>query len=312
MTTAGDDIARLVGKLRLVPHQVRRFTISADHARDEYQLTADLLRELRDQGMPASRSPDGWRYDPFDLLNASLHLDTGSRHRKVLAWWIREQGRPYGDVSCYMMDYRLGCPRPGHPGSCEYSLLVPGGQRIRIARTDPAEATLHTARFELSRRWPALPRSLRQLIDAAARIRFLRLPDPLRWDTDFIRANGIGDCTGVAQLIVEDARAHGIAARTGFGRSLTPPFSTPHYWAELLTDDVWTPVDPMLITALLDWGLCARDTWTRYDSFGATLGRLASRSQPIALHNGEYVEAKLPVWRVPDVQPTNLSTCASS
>jgi hypothetical protein len=298
-TATRDELVRLAGKLRLIPESARTYAVAADRAWDDYQLPPDLLRELRKQGMPAQRAAGGWRYDETDLLNAALHLDIGSRHRKVLAWWIRELARPHGDTSCYRMDYVLGCPEPGHSGPCRYSLLDPGGRRAEVVRTDPAESAAHSVRFRLNRRWPPLPEPLRGLIDEIAAIRFLRLPYPLHRDTGFIQATGVGDCCGVAMLTVSRARAGGMTARLCFGRSLTPPFSSAHHWAEVLVEDVWTPVDPVLIEALLDWGICAPHAWTRYDSLGGVLGRMSGRWQPIALHNGEQTEVRLPTWRIP-------------
>jgi hypothetical protein len=293
------EAALLIGKLSKIPDAERRFTVRAERAWADYQVGGDLLGALRTGGLPARLGADGWRYDPTDLLNVALHLVSGSRQRKVLAWWTRELGRPYGETVRYRMDYLLGCPEPEHSGACHYSLLEVGGHRAEVERRDRGTAPRHSVEFRLQRRCPALPDPLRELIDEISGIRFLRLPDPLRWDVEFISATGVGDCCGVATLLVTAARARGFTARTCFGRSLTPPFSSAHYWAEVRVDDAWVPLDPVLIDALLAWRLCDPGTWTRYDSLGAILGRLAGTRQPLALHNGRPVEPALPTWRVP-------------
>ncbi len=296
-------VAVLLDKLRRIPDHERQYTVTAPQALVDYQVPAGLLDVLRGEGLPAEQAPDGWRYDLADLLNVALHLDIGSRHRRAFLWWIRELGRPYGDTVRYRLDYLPGCPDPEHPGPCRYSLLGYGGERVEVTGVPGSAAPLYSLQFRLDRRPSTLPARLRRLVDEVAGIQFVRLHDPLRWDTDFIRATGMGDCCGVAVLMVDEANRRGIPARMSAGRSLTPPFSTGHFWAEFQVGQRWVALDPVLITALREWGIADPATWTRYDSFGGIMGRLGDRRTPLALHDGTEIEPKLATARIPEESP---------
>lgn len=288
----------LLDKLARIPDSERRFTVTEAEARNGFQVPAEVLGRLRSEGLPATSVAGEWVFDPIDLLNVALHLDVGSKHRKVLAWWAREVERPYGDRVTYRLDYRVGCPSPGHSGDCHYSLLVPHATRTEVSRSSQEVTLLGSATFRLPRRWPAPPPELVALVDELADMQFVRLPWSLRGNTDFIRSSGIGDCFGMSKLMVAEGNARGMPARICYGRSLTPPFSAGHFWAEFLVDGLWLSMDPILIDALLGWGFLDPSRWTRYDSLGGILGRLADDFQPLVIHNGEVVESLLPCYRI--------------
>src|SRR5689334_14659200 len=116
---ARENVEALVARVRHMPDEARLFTVSQTAAEAEFRIDPELQERLRQAGLPCQQHGDGWRFDGTDLLNAALHLDVGSRQRQVLAWWGRELERPYGAVHSYRMDYRVGCPSPGHRSPCE-------------------------------------------------------------------------------------------------------------------------------------------------------------------------------------------------
>jgi hypothetical protein len=295
-----DGVDALVAKVGKMPDSARVFAISEAAAEADYRIGPELQEALLRAGLPCRQLGESRQFDSTDLLNTSLQLGLGSRQRKVLAWWARELERPYGEVHSYRLDYRAGCPSPGHRSACEFSLLRPGPKRLRVVRDQSAGTTLHSELFTLARTWPELPDRLLDLLHSLSTVSFLRLPEPLRWDTEFIRHRNVGDCSGFGRLLVEEGRARGLTARFCYGRSLTPPFSAPHYWAEFLVDDVWVPVDPILIDALTSWGVLDAKRWDRTASMGAIMGRLANRFRPIVLHNGRPLQSTLPVYHAED------------
>lgn len=99
----------------------------------------------------------------------------------MLAWWARELNRPYGNSVTYRMDYVARCPEPGHPGRCEYELLGGAGTTVRVVPDlPPARTTIWHTAFTLSRRSPALPGTVLELLDGLATVNFLPLPTLLR------------------------------------------------------------------------------------------------------------------------------------
>lgn len=297
MVDPPSDAFALLDKLRRVPDEHRGFELPAARAISEYEVPADVLHTLREAGLPARRVDGMWRYDHTDVLNIVMQLDVGSRRRMVLGWWIRELNRPHGDIVTYQLDVVPSCPDPEHEGPCRYSVVTPDGPRIEVSGPPRPDRPVHSLRFDLPRQWPELPEPVRELLDEMADITFLRLPPSLRWDPDFPRATGLGDCPATALILVERAARRGIRARMSAGRTLTPPFSAVHYWAEVSVDDQWVPVDPVLITAMRNWGLCDPRQWTRYRTLGGILARFGDRLEPMVLHDGAEIPCRLMSYR---------------
>jgi hypothetical protein len=296
-----DEVREVVDLVRRMPDRVRQFGAGPEVAGTEYGIGARLLAALEVAGLPRRAGTAGTEYDRSDLLNVALNLDIGSRPRRVLGWWARELERPYQGDARYRLGYVAGCPDPAHPGPCRYALCQPGGGRVVVVRSPHPAQPIHSVAVTLRRRWPPLSAALSDALDELRAIRFVRLPDPLRWDVDFMLHSRIGDCCAVAKYLTAAATRLGVPARMSYGRSLTPPFSSAHYWAELRVAETWVPLDPVLIDALVRWGLLAGRRWTRYDSLGGILARLASGPTAVARHNGRPVEVRLPVYH--DGQP---------
>ncbi|QMU78288.1 hypothetical protein GXW83_23860 [Streptacidiphilus sp. PB12-B1b] len=290
-----DGIAAVVAKLAKVPDRVRTFGIDEAAARTDYQIAPDLLDRLRGAGLPYRTAAGSPTFDGNDLINVALHLDFGSRPRKVLGWWARELERSYGDVHTYEVEYFAGCPDPRRCRGCRFSLLRPDQPRLQVDLAPAGPAVLYRHRFPLARSWPDLPDTLVELIDDFSGIEYLQLPDPLCWDTEFVRRYGIGDCAAYGKILVSEGRARGLTTRFCFGRSLTPPFSAAHYWPEFLISGVWVPLDSLLVGALTDWGVLSPERWGRTSSLGAIMARLANRPRPLAMHNGSLLPVQVRV-----------------
>ncbi|MEU4382414.1 transglutaminase domain-containing protein [Micromonospora echinofusca] len=278
-----------------VPHSHRRFEMDAATAAAEYQIDGPGLDVLVAAGLPSAAGADGLLFDATDLRNVSVHLDPRSRGRKVLSWWIRELGRPTAHAR-YRMDYVAQCPEPGHDEPCRWRLAVPDDAWHETTSVQDRGGVLHSVTFDRPRTWPELPTAVLDLLAETRHIRFLWLPETLRADSAFVRDTGIGDCVGVAHLLVEEARRRGLTARFSFGRSLTPPISASHSWAEFQVDGVWVPVDPVLLDALGQWGMAGPE-WQRDRSLGAILGRVGPSWRDLVTHAGQPVFARFPTYR---------------
>ncbi|GAA4838567.1 transglutaminase domain-containing protein [Kitasatospora terrestris] len=288
MTALGEEVIEavpeIVAKVRRVPDRARQFEVSATAAVSEFRIVPALLEQLRRFGLPSRRVGGDELFDRYDLLNVALNLDIGSAQRKVLSWWARELDRPYGDFHTYELEYIASCPDPRHPGTCDYRVLRPDRPRLSATRSAPDPSTLHRESFTLPRIWPDLPPAVQELIEGFSRLSYLRLPHPLCWDVEFILASGIGDCAGMSRILVDEGRKRGLAARFSFGKSLTPPFASTHYWAEFMVDGIWVPVDPLLNGAMIGWGLLNASRWTVFSSLGGIMARLARGERDLVLH----------------------------
>lgn len=291
------DFRNVLSKISKVRDRFRDFAVPADRAAVEFQITHKLQEALLLAGMP-NRSRGGTIFfDSTDLLNIALHLEIGSPQRKLLAWWTHELSRPYGEFTSYRMDYVARCPQPHHAGECTYRIVEPNSSFVEITSNDPSPQVRHSTTLTIRRKWPELQPNMLELIDSVRDIGFLWLPGDLRHDVDFIQQEKVADCVGVAKILNLKAASLGVTARHSAGRALTPPFSSPHSWAEFLVDDIWVPVDPVFIDALLEWELLEKGKWTRHSSIGGILVRIGAACRTSVFHNGQPIRAQYPVYR---------------
>jgi hypothetical protein len=292
------ELLDLVTLLRRIPDEFRDLRIGHDRAVAEFAVGVRLQQSLIELGFPHTDTAQGPLFDSTDLLNVSLSLDIGSRQRRVMAWWIRELGRPAQGVARYRLDYVATCPERARAGPCHFRLFVPDSSWLDRASHTKESQVLHSAEFALPSSVPEFPSPIVELLDECRAIRFLRLPNPLRWDVGFIRVRGVGDCAGVARLLVEEGTARGMTVRFSYGRSLTPPFSASHFWAEFLVEGVWVPVDPVLIEAFKGWRLISHQEWVGPPSLGRILGRIGDSKHELVSHDGVALTARFPTYRI--------------
>jgi hypothetical protein len=290
-----ESVRHLVSKLLRIPDRVRAFTVPTSIAESSFRIPLDLQEILRKNGLPCRRVNQGWLYDQVDLNNVALHLVAGSQQRKMLHWWARELNRRYGDTHSYRVDVVAQCPSPRPCGKCEFSVLRPDAPRLRVVTSAESPTKLHSEVFTLARSWPQLPSKVLELIDDFSWLEYTHIPAPLNWHEDFILSQGISDCSGFGRLLANEGRARGLTTRFCYGRSLTPPFSYGHYWAEFLVDDVWVPVDSLLIDALIRWEVLDGTKWDRSSSLGGILGRFARGHRPMLLHHRRPAPVQLQV-----------------
>ncbi|WP_420823509.1 transglutaminase domain-containing protein [Streptomyces natalensis] len=224
------------------------------------------------------------------MLNVALFLEPRSRARRVLVWWGRELSRPYGATAKYRLDYFAECPEPGHYGVCAFRIH----ERYIVPQStvgSDGQLPIHSEIFHLRRTWPTLTAPFVELIDEYRDVTFLRLPESLRWDGEFIRRHRVADCAGIANLLVDEGRRRGLAVRFSYGKTLTPPFTAGHYWAEFFVEGVWIPVDPVLIPALTNWGILPAESWDNKSSLGGVLARLTGAPSRPASHGTSEVSS---------------------
>jgi hypothetical protein len=190
--------------------------------------------------------------------------------------------------------YRVRCPDPEHEPPCRYTAVVPGGTVRHASGTPGAEETVVTATVRLETDWPELPAAVRALVDDADGLDFMHLPPDLRYDEDFIRRSGLADCAGAARMLVRAAADRGVRARESSGLIIAPLHASRHYWLDVQVGDRWVPVDPILINAMLGWGIVHSPQWTPYRSPGAVLCRVSDPGVPMVTHDGVPVPVALP------------------
>jgi hypothetical protein len=296
-TLSDPDVTRvavLVELLRRIPDEFREFVITGRVARRRHGMSTELVDLLVASGLPTRDADGSTMFDNIDLLNVAMHLGISPWARAARRFWSTVLGTGRATPTLrYFVEYQTSCPDPGHDGPCRYTLTVPEGQTVEFS--EHVRRTVSLVRVEIVPEtvWPVLPDAARELVDAVLGLRFVLLPGGLRRDTAFARTAGICDCNGTAALLGEAARRLGVTVRSSYGFLVTPPFSSPHSWVDVLVDNRWVPVDPTLVTAMLDWGVLSSSEWSAYDSPGAVLVRVGASDVVLAAHAGVPVPVML-------------------
>jgi hypothetical protein len=188
----------------------------------------------------------------------------------------------------------IRCRAYAPPGTA-VELLAPGGERVR-AEAGAGGAALGfetTMRGELPPLPAELADALGELLADLAAYDFVWMWPPLETNLAFVRRTRLANCRSVAGLLVEEAPRLGVEARLAHGLLLAPPYSTPHNWAEVRTDDGWVALDPLLLSLLARFAGLDEAAWPPGRSPGAILLRLSEPGTPlvVAADTGAPLEA---------------------
>lgn len=294
-----DLVGRVVDRLRIIPDEHRAFTVSRRLVWDEYRIPDELIDDALTHGLPHATAP-GPLFDHYDLVNLALDLGIKSVWTFAMNTWHRAlRSSTKSDTVTYGIEYSLACPNQGHAGNCEFSVLLPeiGWTACPPERNSCMPVVATTVR--LPSVWPDLPGPARELIDEFAGLEFRRLPSGLQLDLEFIRRSGMSDCSGAATLLKREGQARGIPIRFAFGLIVAPPFSSLHCWNEVKVEDVWVPIDPLIVTAMTKWNHIDACEWPPARSLGAILVPLSDEIGPVSLHGGKETRVTFPTRILP-------------
>jgi hypothetical protein len=289
-------VDEIVHTIRRVPDEVRRFAVTAPEARSRHRIESELLDELLQAGLPFAGSGPDRLFDDYDLGNAALHLGLMSVQRMALRSWAnalrRHNGREFVHAR---VGFAPRCPSPGHSGDCEFAMLQPGGDRTVCVGNGDGTSVIDTLDVKLPGDWPQPTPAVQALLGEISDVAFFLLPEVIRWDIGFLKANRIADCGGVARHLVDEGARRGLPTRFGFGLLVAVPYSTPHCWAEFEVDGRWTPFDPLLLGMLSRLGLTKLP---QDHSIGTVVSRLTGRFTKLASHSGIFASLSLPTQEV--------------
>lgn len=289
-----DRVDDLLRKLRMIPDHVRDFVVPEPAATAVFRLPADLLTHVAAAGLTRP-SPDGQLlFDRHDLVNLSLDLQVSSAWTVGTKFWGRalEAG---GAVRECRVGYVFSCPDARPAGPCRVEVLTPdrGWVRQDVTEHGAPVRLAPISEFRLRTDWPELPPDVRELVEEVGQLEYKRLPARLGLRSEFVNRTGLVDCRGTARVLSDEARRRGFPYRRSCGLVVAPPFSTPHFWVDFLVDGVWTAVDPVLVGALVRWGVLSRERWPVGRPIGGILGRL-SDDMPLSRHNGASFTMSMP------------------
>jgi hypothetical protein len=297
VTGPGGGLAEIVERVRRVPDRYRDYTVPTARAVRIFRTPESVLHELTGLGFPHDAAGGDIRYDRRDLENLVLFRAQPSPQwtalgmlPDALAAGAREP------VVRHTVDVTARCPRPGHPGGCDFAVAgwIADRPPVRSVRV----LAPHHVRLELELPGgPARPVPLnpagRALFDQVAALQFHHIPEELAADLAFLGQAGLADCRSANAYLVARAADAGLPARLGVGLFVAPPFSHDHCWTELLVNGEWVPADPFFLAALARWGLTDRREWPIDRSPRGTYWRWPGDGAALLTHRGEAVPVSL-------------------
>jgi len=280
-------IEHLVGRLRQIPDDLRRFTVDERTALTSHRVDRTTLDTLVSAGLPYVGTGRDRLFDEYDIGNTALHLGLASVQRRAMRSWSGAlRARDDDPGAPVAVEVRAFCPAPGHSGACTFDVLLPGGRRAMSPQT-PGDV-LTVVRPPPSARPAVFPAEVRDLLSELASVEFFLLPEAIRWDLDFLWRTRMADCGGATAQLVEEGARRGLETRFAFGLLVAKPYSTPHCWAEFRVDGRWTAADPLLIRALTTWAGLDPAAWPPHRSPGGVMLRLTDHFTKIAAHQGMW------------------------
>jgi hypothetical protein len=280
------EIKEFIAKLHVIPDPARDFTSELTEATNILRIPLKVIDMLTGLGFPHRGHGADRKFDRCDLRSAMLHLGCGSMGMSMRRFWPTALNhRPKGNSSRYEITFLSDCTDPREADNCEVLFFLPGGY-VRANERTPSRTASQRLTVDIPAEWPELGSRERDLIDSVAGgLEFMWLPEALRGDDEFMRRTGMGDCLGVAEILSATAADRGLAVRPSYGLIITPPFCATHYWADIMMDERWVPIDPLLIKAMINWGALRSPEWDIYRSPGPAVLRLGPAEwRPLAEH----------------------------
>src|SRR5450432_594411 len=113
-------IQSAVERIKRVPDAYRQCDQTATDAKRAHGISAGLLSDLLDGGIPHRVAADGGLYmDELDLANASSQLALPSARAMALRSWVVALKSARESSGCaYRVTFQPRCPEPGHSGVC--------------------------------------------------------------------------------------------------------------------------------------------------------------------------------------------------
>ena len=277
MRRNGDELDGWIARLREIPDGERAFTVASQQAEREFGFDAQAVGELVARGLPHAGGDDGPLLWVSDLQYLGLRLGCARVYQGVLNRWASALTSLSARSETPLA---IRCRAYAEPGAV-MELLAPDGPPVRASAGAPLgfETTVRGAAPLPA----ALERALGELLDDLASYDFCWLWPPLETDLAWVRRTRIANCRAAAGLLVEEAPALGVEARLAYGLLLAPPYSTPHNWAEVRTDDGWVALDPLLLSLLTRFARLDPVAWPPRRSPGAILLRLADPGTPLVV-----------------------------
>jgi hypothetical protein len=265
-----DELDVISKRIARIPDKYRHFTVPAERAHLYFRISPELLERVLDLGLPHRRDGDELHFDENDLKSVSMAFPGRSPHRGALKGLadalLAGAAEPMVRRTVNLLPH---CPVPGHEGTCGFRVAPQaslGSHTVAVRTIEPNNFEVDIAVPGGTVRLLELTAPERQLFDAAAELRYHRIPLEANRDLAFLADTGLADCRLATLFLAHRGRELGVDVREATGLFLSRPFSPRHFWIELRRGDTWLPADPFFLTALGRWELLDAAQWPDHRS----------------------------------------------
>jgi hypothetical protein len=282
------ELGPILSRLQSIPRDPSDYTLGASEAGVRFGIVEPTLAAMRQASLWNGVEGDGAAYALHDLHYLGLRLGSARTYVWAMGLWRRSLARILqAERTEIEVTYLPQLPDARQPVRGDVLLDSDCLCDVSLRHGEPCgemSATLYS-------RWPRLPRDIRQVLGEIASWDYCMMPPRLFGDTKLARRLAMTDCWTAACCAIEGLRAAGWDARLAQGLIIGLPFGTPHAWAEVAIEETWTPIDPLMISAMQKYGGLDRVAWPFHRSLGPLLVRIAAadRLTPLVGKGGEWI-----------------------
>lgn len=246
-----------VERLRRVPPPYFHATLDVTQAARRLGCDGGLVEELVRAGLPADETPEGLRFDPYDVMNLGLAAGLG----RSLAEQAEQRclsvaaAAPEEWLAPRTWRLRLGapCTAPECPGEdpAPPAPELSGGRLESYLKSDRSPNDAVAVVITRGRRDEPHTPEVRGIHDellsglTSGRYQYSWLPHALRRDPETAVAHGMVDCVVASWLMRRWACEAGLEVRTRKGY-LLGLVGVEHAWTEVFEEGRWLVLDPVL------------------------------------------------------------------
>ncbi|TCO59322.1 hypothetical protein [Actinocrispum wychmicini] len=293
----------VVARIRTVGDQHRNFSVVRAGIQHKYGIDDDLVETLLDLGLPHRRTGGGLLFDQFDLENVSSSLDLDCPERVLLRRWSRSLGGGLQhERGAYEIRLDWRCPAPGHVGACQFTVGPSAAAMMPGDLSEPLTGSSLVRRAEPLHQAHDFGSALNEVVAAARRLMFHRIPEAFTQDLGYVADTGLADCQLANMYLRKIAEDVGLTVRPAAGLFVGVPFPARHVWFEVLVSDRWVAADPFFLHTLTCWGLIRAEDWPLHHSPRNVLVRLAALptvDRRFIIHDGQLAPVRILARWVP-------------
>lgn len=275
-----DSAAEALDKVLRIPDTYRIFSVLEASVSRRYGVSADLLVELLDLGLPNVHSSSNRVFDARDLDNIGIGMQLMSPRWLALQRWANAFSGTVAMTTNKVIGIYAECNESHSGEPCRFTIDA-------ALRDNPHVAHIveQNDEFLISLQIPPvntpLSRSVSPIVHRAGELTFYLLCNELASDVGFARDTGLADCRLASMELSRTGHEAGIRTRPASGLFAATPFPSRHAWIQVESGTEWISLDPFLLSTMARWRIIDPSEWPPSRPPSALFLRLHQSFKPL-------------------------------